>query len=154
MKCPFCGYEESRVLDSRPTEENARIRRRRECMSCKKRFTTFESVETFPIAVIKKDGSREIFDRDKVLRSMLKACDKRAVPLDVLDKAAGEIEYALLNTLEREVQSVYVGELVMEKLKQIDQVAYVRFASVYRQFSDVNSFMDELKTLIQEQNKN
>ena len=153
MKCPFCGYEESRVLDSRPADDNRRIRRRRECLSCKQRFNTFEAIESSPIIIIKKDGSRQLFDRDKVIRSMVKACEKRPISLDTLDAAANDIEQTLLGSLDREVQSVRVGELVMDKLKSIDQVAYVRFASVYRQFSDVNSFMNELKSLIKEQNK-
>ena len=151
MKCPYCGCDTSKVIDSRPTEDNEKIRRRRECVACKNRFTTYEEVETLPVIVIKKDKSRQAFDRNKVIRSMIKACEKRAVPLETIDAAATEIETTLANSLDREVSSVRIGELVMEKLKQIDQVAYVRFASVYRQFSDIQSFMDELKGLMREQ---
>ena len=154
MKCPFCSHGESKVIDSRPTEDNEKIRRRRECLACKSRFTTYEEVETLPVVVIKKDKSRQAFDKNKVIHSMIKACDKRAVPFEVIDAAAGEIEKSLANSLDREVSSIAIGELVMEKLKEIDQVAYVRFASVYRQFSNIQSFMDELKHLMLEQNKN
>jgi len=148
MKCPFCGYEESKVIDSRPTDEGERIRRRRECLKCLKRFTTHETIETVPIIVIKKDKSRETFDRDKLLGGMLRACEKRAVSLETLEKAVGEIEAKLQNSLDREVTSGYIGELCMDKLKEIDEVAYVRFASVYRQFKDINTFMAELEKLL------
>ena len=144
MKCPFCGFEESKVIDSRPTDEGERIRRRRECISCGKRFTTYEIIETVPIVVVKKDKSREVFD------SMLKACEKRPVYMEQLEKAVSEIEAVLQNSLDREVTTVYIGELAMEKLKSIDEVAYVRFASVYRQFKDINTFMDELAKLLKE----
>lgn len=148
MKCPFCGFYESKVIDSRPTDEGERIRRRRECLNCAKRFTTYEVIETLPLVVIKKDKSREAFDRNKLLNGMLRACEKRPVTFEMLSKAVDEIESMLQNTLEREVTSYKIGELAMEKLKDIDQVAYVRFASVYRQFGDVNSFMVELKKLL------
>ncbi|BCI60001.1 transcriptional regulator NrdR [Solibaculum mannosilyticum] len=150
MKCPYCGYEESKVIDSRPTDEGARIRRRRECLKCSQRFTTYEVVETVPIVVIKKDKSRESFDRNKLLAGLLKACEKRPVPTEILEKIVDEIEIILHNSLEREVTSMRVGELAMERLKDVDQVAYVRFASVYRQFRDINTFMDELNKLLQE----
>ncbi len=154
MKCPFCGYYESKVIDSRPTDEGERIRRRRECLHCAKRFTTYEVIETLPLVVIKKDKSREAFDRNKLLNGMLRACEKRPVTFEMLNKAVDEIESILQNTLEREVPSYKIGELAMEKLKDIDQVAYVRFASVYRQFGDVNSFMVELKKLLADKEKN
>lgn len=148
MKCPYCGYEESKVIDSRPTDEGERIRRRRECLKCAKRFTTYEMIENLPIVVIKKDGSRETFDRQKLLTGMLRACEKRPVSIEMLDKAINDIEAVIQNSLDREVQSDKIGELVMEKLKDIDEVAYVRFASVYRQFKDINTFMDELNKLL------
>jgi len=149
MKCPFCGHADSKVIDSRPTDEGERIRRRRECLSCEKRFTTYEVVETTPLMVIKRDGSREAFDRAKLLSGMLKSCEKRPVSLSTLEAAVGEIETTLQNSLEREVSSTVIGELAMEKLKNIDQVAYVRFASVYRQFKDINSFLSELKIILE-----
>lgn len=148
MKCPFCGYEESKVIDSRPTDEGERIRRRRECLQCAKRFTTYEMIESLPIIVIKKDGSRETFDRQKLLTGMLRACEKRPVSIEMLDHAISDIETVIQNSLDREVSSDKIGELVMEKLKEIDEVAYVRFASVYRQFKDINTFMDELNKLL------
>ena len=148
MKCPFCGYEESKVIDSRPTDEGERIRRRRECLKCTKRFTTYEMIESLPIVVIKKDGSRETFDRQKLLTGMLRACEKRPVSIEMLDRAISDIETVIQNSLDREVSSDKIGELVMEKLKEIDEVAYVRFASVYRQFKDINTFMDELNKLL------
>ena len=147
MKCPFCAYTESKVVDSRPTEEGS-IRRRRECLSCGGRFTTSETVESLPIIVIKKNGSRETFDRNKVLSGMVKACEKRQVPLDRLEKAVTDIEQTISNSLSREVKSDYIGELTMDQLKEIDEVAYVRFASVYRQFKDINTFMEELNKLL------
>lgn len=150
MKCPYCGFEESKVIDSRPTDEGERIRRRRECLSCQKRFTTYELIESLPIIVIKKDKSREVFDRQKLLNGLLRASEKRPVSIDTLDKVVDDIETVLHNTLDREVSSVYIGELVMEKLRDIDEVAYVRFASVYRQFKDINTFMDELSNLLRE----
>ena len=148
MKCPFCGYTDSRVIDSRPTDEDSRIRRRRECLECAKRFTTYEMIESLPIIVIKKDGSRETFDRQKLLTGMLRACEKRPVSIETLDRAISDIETVIQNSLDREVNSDKIGEFVMDKLKDIDEVAYVRFASVYRQFKDINTFMDELNKLL------
>lgn len=153
MRCPFCGYPESKVVDSRPTDESSSIRRRRECLSCGKRFTTYETVESLPLVVVKKDGGRETFDRNKILNGLVKACEKRPVPIAVLEKAASDIEQQLLNSLNREVKTEYIGELVMDKLKDIDEVAYVRFASVYRQFKDINTFMSELSKLLGNQIK-
>ena len=148
MKCPFCGYTESKVVDSRPAEDGEKIRRRRECLKCSRRFSTYEVIETIPIMVIKKDKSREAFDRNKLLRGLVRACEKRPVSVELLDSMVEEIEADLQNSLQREVPSSKIGELVMEKLKSVDEVAYVRFASVYRQFGDINSFMQELKTLL------
>lgn len=148
MKCPFCADLESKVVDSRPTDEGARIRRRRECLACGERFTTYEVVETVPLMVIKKDKSREAFDRNKLMVGMMRACEKRPVAVQQLEKAAQEIQKALENSLAKEVQSQDIGELAMQRLKDIDEVAYVRFASVYRQFKDINSFMDELKNIL------
>lgn len=153
MKCPYCGESESKVIDSRPADDGERIRRRRECLACQKRFTTYEVVETVPLMVVKKDHSREAFDRQKLLNGLMRACEKRPVGVDTLEKAVDEIEQTLLNTLNREVTSLEIGELAMAQLKKIDEVAYVRFASVYRQFSDINTFMDELKELLNS-NKN
>lgn len=150
MKCPYCGYTESRVIDSRPTDEYANIRRRRECLSCQKRFTTYESVEMLPIVVIKKDGSRQMFDRSKIMNGLMRSCEKRPVPVAKLEALVDDIEQRLSNALVKEVSSTQIGEYVMEGLKSLDEVAYVRFASVYRQFKDVNSFMAELQRLIQE----
>lgn len=150
MKCPFCGYEESKVIDSRPTDEGQRIRRRRECLQCAKRFTTYEIIESLPIIIIKKDKSRETFNRDKLMTGLLRACEKRPVSIDTLDTVIDEIETIIQNSLDREVSSERIGELVMEKLKKIDEVAYVRFASVYRQFKDINTFMSELNKLLKE----
>lgn len=148
MKCPFCGYEESKVIDSRPTDEGEKIRRRRECISCAKRFTTYEIIESVPIVVVKKDKSRQAFDRVKLFNGMLRACEKRPVSIDQIEKVVTDIETELQNSLDREVTSVHIGELVMDKLKELDEVAYVRFASVYRQFKDINTFMDELTKLL------
>lgn len=150
MKCPFCGFEESKVIDSRPTDEGERIRRRRECLKCQKRFTTYEIIESLPIIVVKKDRSREVFDRDKLLNGLLRASEKRPVTLDMLEHIVDEIEATLHNSLDREVSSVHIGELAMEKLRDVDEVAYVRFASVYRQFKDIQTFMEELKSLLDE----
>ena len=150
MKCPFCGFEESKVIDSRPTDEGERIRRRRECLNCIKRFTTYEIIESLPIVVVKKDKSRQTFNRDKLLTGLLRACEKRPVSLDTLERAVDEIEAILQNSLDKEVTSGRIGELVMERIKDIDEVAYVRFASVYRQFRDINTFMDELNKLLGE----
>lgn len=148
MKCPFCGYTESKVIDSRPTDEGSRIRRRRECLSCMKRFTTYEIIESLPIIVVKKDKSREAFDRNKLLNGLLRACQKRPVSIETLEKAVDDIEVQIQNSLDREVTATRIGEYAMEKLKDIDEVAYVRFASVYRQFTDVNTFIKEIEKLI------
>ena len=148
MKCPYCAYLESKVVDSRPADEGASIRRRRECLSCGKRFTTYETVESLPMVVVKKDGSRQSFDRRKVLGGMIRACEKRPVPLAELEKIAEEIEQDLQNSMEREISTEAIGEKVMERLRNVDQVAYVRFASVYRQFKDIDTFMTELNKLL------
>jgi transcriptional repressor NrdR len=148
MKCPYCGYSESRVIDSRPADEGSSIRRRRECLSCQKRFTTYETVESLPMVVVKKDGSRQSFDRHKVLGGMIRACEKRPVPMAELEKIAQEIEQDLQNSMDREVSTELIGEKVMERLKKVDEVAYVRFASVYRQFKDIDTFMTELNKLL------
>ena len=150
MKCPFCNHPDSKVIDSRPTDEGEAIRRRRECLSCQKRFTTYETVESLPMVVIKKDNSRQTFDRNKILGGMVKACEKRPVTMASLEQAVDEIEQIIQNSLDREVSTVHIGELVMERLKPLDEVAYVRFASVYRQFKDINSFMTELSKLLQD----
>ena len=150
MKCPFCGYSESKVIDSRPADEGASIRRRRECLACSKRFTTCETVESLPMVVVKKDGSRQSFDRRKVLGGMIRACEKRPVPLAELEKISEEIEQDLQNSMEREVSTEIIGEKVMDRLRSVDQVAYVRFASVYRQFKDIDTFMAELNKLLAE----
>ena len=154
MKCPYCGYIESRVIDSRPTDEGERIRRRRECLKCGKRFTTYEVIENVPIVVIKKDKSRETFDRNKLLNGLLRACEKRPVSMDTLERIVDEIENLLQNSLDREVSSQHIGTYAMEKLKNVDEVAYVRFASVYRQFKDINSFMEELSKIINSKKEN
>lgn len=153
MKCPFCFSGESKVIDSRPTDDGGKIRRRRECLDCSKRFTTYEIVETTPIMVVKRDKSREAFDRDKLLAGLMRACEKRHVSMQTLEKAADTIQTAIQNTMDREIQSTQIGELAMERLKEIDEVAYVRFASVYRQFKDINSFMDELKIILETKQK-
>ncbi|MDO4380241.1 MAG: transcriptional regulator NrdR [Clostridia bacterium] len=150
MKCPFCGFSESKVIDSRPTDEGERIRRRRECVSCSRRFTTYEIIESVPIIVVKKDKSREAFDRVKLFNGMLRACEKRPVSIAQIEKVVTDIEAELQNSLDREVTSVHIGELAMDKLKLLDEVAYVRFASVYRQFKDINTFMEELAKLLGE----
>ncbi|MBR6051038.1 MAG: transcriptional repressor NrdR [Clostridia bacterium] len=147
MKCPVCGYTESKVVDSRPTEEGVSIRRRRECLSCQNRFTTYETIETLPLLVIKKDNTREVFDKSKLLSGMLSACNKRPVTMDQLEGIASEIEAELQNSLKREISSRQIGVLVMDKLKDLDEVAYVRFASVYREFKDLDSFMQELEKI-------
>ncbi len=147
MKCPYCSFDESKVVDSRPTDEGERIRRRRECLRCGKRFTTYEVIETVPTVVIKKDKSREAFDRNKLLNGLLRACEKRPVSLATLEAVVDEIETMLQNSLDREVPSSLIGTYAMDKLREIDVVAYVRFASVYREFKDINSFMDELSRI-------
>lgn len=152
MKCPFCTYAESKVIDSRPTDEGERIRRRRECLKCGKRFTTYEVVETLPIVVVKSDNSRQPFDGEKLLNGLLRACANRPVSLETLQGVVDDIEAKLQSSLDREVSSKYIGELAMEKLKSIDEVSYVRFASVYRQFKDINSFMEELSKLLKKSN--
>lgn len=148
MKCPFCGYVESKVIDSRPTDENARIRRRRECLQCGKRFTTYEIVESMPIIVVKRDKSREVFDRQKLFNGLLRACEKRPVSLEVLEKAVDGIETKIQNSLDREVTAQVIGEYAMEALQDIDAIAYVRFASVYRQFTDINSFQETISKML------
>ena len=150
MKCPFCGFEDSKVVDSRPADEGSSIRRRRECLKCEKRFTTYETVESLPMVVIKKDGSRQSFDRDKILRGIQRSCEKRPVPFADMERMAMEIEQEIQNSLEREVSAEVIGQKVMEKLKGADDVAYVRFASVYRQFKDINTFMEELNKILAE----
>ena len=155
MKCPFCGYNESKVIDSRPAEEGATIRRRRECLACTKRFTTYEIIERLPLVVVKRDGSRQTFDKVKLINGMVRACEKRPIALSQLENIADEIEQELMSGLEREIKTIDVGEMVMSKLKSIDEVAYVRFASVYRSFKDINTFMEELsKLLIDTDSKN
>jgi transcriptional repressor NrdR len=148
MKCPFCGFLESKVIDSRPADESTSIRRRRECLACKKRFTTYETIESLPLVVIKRDGSRQTFDKAKLINGMVRACDKRKIPLPVLEQIADEIEQELQGALDREVTTEEVGEMVMRRLKNVDEVAYVRFASVYRQFKDIDTFMQELTKLL------
>ena len=150
MKCPFCAHLESKVVDSRPAEEGASIRRRRECLACHKRFTTYETMESLPLVVVKKDGSRQSFDRNKLLNGLIRACEKRPVPYGTLEDMVNEIEQVLQNEMEREIKSAQIGELVMERLKKVDEVAYVRFASVYRQFKDIDTFMAELNKLLAE----
>ena len=150
MRCPYCSYSESKVIDSRPAEEGTTIRRRRECLSCGKRFTTYEIMERLPLMVIKRDGSRQSFDRMKVINGMVKACEKRPVSVDEIERVADEIEQELQSSLEREVSSTQIGEMIMDRLKDLDQVAYVRFASVYRQFKDINTFLEELNKLLKE----
>ena len=150
MRCPYCGYSESKVIDSRPAEEGATIRRRRECLSCQKRFTTYEIMERLPLVVVKKDKSRQTFDKMKLLNGMIRACEKRPVPMAELEQIADDIEQDLQNSLEREVSTEKIGELTMARLKDLDEVAYVRFASVYRQFKDINTFRDELNKLLSE----
>lgn len=153
MRCPFCNELDSKVVDSRPTDEGSSIRRRRECLSCHRRFTTYEIVESLPIVVIKRDGSREAFDRAKLIRGLLKSCEKRPVSLRQLEMLAEDIEQSLQNRLENEVDSQEIGEMVMHKLKDLDDIAYVRFASVYRRFQDIGSFRDELDRLLMERKK-
>ena len=153
MKCPFCGYTESKVIDSRPTDEDSRIRRRRECLQCGKRFTTYEVIESLPMVVVKKDNSREPFDRQKLLNGLLRACEKRPVSLDTLERAVDDIETRIQNSLEREVPTSKIGEYVMDELMRIDDVAYIRFASVYRQFKDIKSFHEAIRKLMDEEDK-
>lgn len=150
MKCPFCGYNDSKVIDSRPTDENSTIRRRRECLECKKRFTTYEKIEKVPIIIVKKDGTRQSYDRDKILNGLIRACEKRPVSLKILEKSVDNIEKTIYNSMNKEISSMDIGNLVMEELKKIDQVAYVRFASVYREFKDIDTFMKELQSIKEE----
>lgn len=152
MKCPFCAFDESRVIDSRPADDGNRIRRRRECIQCGKRFTTFEAIETIPLVVIKKDNTREPFSRDKILRGLMKACEKRPVSVDMIEGIVTDIENILCNSLEKEITTTYIGDLVMERLKKADDVAYVRYASVHRQFKDINSLFEEVSKLLKEGN--
>ncbi len=154
MKCPFCFYPESKVIDSRPTDEGEKIRRRRECLNCEKRFTTYEIVETTPIMVVKKDRRREAFNREKLLAGLMRACDKRPISAKQLEGIADSIQQKIQNSMDREVSSAYIGELAMEHLKEIDEVAYVRFASVYRHFKDINSFMEELTNILKDKSRN
>ncbi|MDR1068772.1 MAG: transcriptional regulator NrdR [Clostridiales Family XIII bacterium] len=153
MKCPFCGNPDTKVIDSRPTEEGQAIRRRRECESCTKRFTTYETIEEIPIMVVKKDGSREAFDRNKLMSGIIKACEKRPVPIADIEKIVAEIESGLNNLMKKEMDSAIIGEFVMEHLKNLDDVAYVRFASVYRQFTDAESFRREVERLLENDKK-
>ena len=153
MKCCFCGCIESKVIDSRPTDEGASIRRRRECLSCGKRFTTYETIENMPIMVVKKDKSREAYSRNKLLSGVMRACEKRPIPTKVMESLVDDIESQLGGRLDREITSSEIGELVMERLKMLDEVAYVRFASVYRQFRDINTFKEELNRLLGEDKK-
>ena len=150
MRCPYCAHPESKVVDSRPSDEGASIRRRRECLECHKRFTTYETMESLPLMVIKKDGSRQSFDKSKLLNGMIRACEKRPVSFNTLETIANEIEQTLQNDMDREIPSAKIGELVMDRLKGVDEVAYVRFASVYRQFKDISTFMAELNKLLAE----
>ncbi|NLN14846.1 MAG: transcriptional repressor NrdR [Tissierellia bacterium] len=150
MKCPYCDFMESKVIDTRPTDEGQAIRRRRECIKCSRRFTTYEKIEEIPIIVVKRDGTRETYDRNKLLNGIIKSCEKRPVSIEEIERLVDDIERTLANSLEKEVTSIEMGEMVMNKLKDLDEVAYVRFASVYRQFKDVNSFMIELKKLLEE----
>ncbi|MDR3564917.1 MAG: transcriptional regulator NrdR [Negativicutes bacterium] len=151
MRCPFCSFAESKVIDSRAAEEGSSIRRRRECLQCLRRFTTYEVVEETPLMVIKKDGRREMFDRPKLLSGLLKSCEKRPIPVSSIETLVDKVEKEIRNSMEREVSSRHIGETVMRYLKDIDQVAYVRFASVYRQFADLNNFMQELEVLMKTQ---
>ena len=148
MKCPYCNAQDTKVIDSRPADDNSSIRRRRQCEKCGKRFTTYEKVEESIIMIIKKDGRREAFDRNKIMNGIIKACEKRPVPVAEIERVVSEIERGLNNLMEKEVESAFIGELVMEQLKNLDEVAYVRFASVYRQFTDVNTFIKEIEKLI------
>ena len=153
MKCLYCNATESRVVDSRPTDEGLAIRRRRECVNCGRRFTTYEKIETVQIMVVKKDGSREAFDADKIRRGLIKACEKRPVAMHDVDALVRDVEQQIMNSLEQEVSSSRIGEMVMERLRNLDEVAYVRFASVYRSFCDINTFMEELKSLLGKQSE-
>ncbi|WP_138159314.1 transcriptional regulator NrdR [Peptoniphilus catoniae] len=148
MKCPYCNYLDSKVIDSRPTDEGSTIRRRRECINCKSRFTTYERVEETPIIVVKRDGNRQIFDKNKIINGIIKSCEKRPVSIESIEKAADDVEKQVQNLMKKEISSEEIGEFVMEALKDLDEVAYVRFASVYRQFKDVQSFFNELESIM------
>ncbi|MGF0094880.1 transcriptional repressor NrdR [Peptoniphilus sp. AGMB00490] len=152
MKCPFCGYNDSKVLDTRPTDEGYTIRRRRECLKCQKRFTTYEKIEQSPVMVIKKDGNRQAFDREKIIKGMIKSCEKRPVSADKIEEAVNNIEKKIENSMRREITSLEIGEMVMNELKDLDEVSYVRFASVYREFKDLQSFVDELESFVKKKN--
>lgn len=149
MKCPFCGYYETKVVDSRPTDEDKTIRRRRECSKCENRFTTYEKIEEIPLIVVKKNNNRESFNREKLLSGLIKACEKRPITIQQMEEVADDIEHSLQNRMLKEVTSHDIGELVMDKLKDLDEIAYVRFASVYRQFRDLTSFMEEVKKIVE-----
>ncbi|RKD27680.1 transcriptional repressor NrdR [Caminicella sporogenes DSM 14501] len=152
MNCPYCFHHETKVVDSRPTEEGQAIRRRRECIRCKKRFTTYEKIEEIPLIVVKKDGNRQSYNRSKIMNGIIRACEKRPISMQKIEETVDKIERHLNNSLEKEISSKYIGELVMNELKNLDEVAYVRFASVYRQFKDINTFMEELKKILREKN--
>ena len=153
MKCPFCGYEESKVIDSRPTDENEKIRRRRECTGCGRRFTTYETIEVTPILVVKNNGTRQSFNAEKVRNGIIKSCEKRPVPMSVIDEMVADISKQVYNSMESEITTKAIGEMVMERLKKVDEVAYVRYASVYRSFKDLSSFMSELKQMMKADKK-
>ncbi len=150
MRCPFCSHHESKVVDSRPTDEGQAVRRRRECMMCAKRFTTYEKIDEIPLIVVKKNGNREPYDKNKILNGVIRSCEKRPVSLQDIEKLVDGIEKQLYNTMEREVTTEFIGNLVIDKIKELDEVAYVRFASVYREFKDINTFMDEVKKILNE----
>ena len=150
MKCPYCSYEESKVIDSRPTDEGERIRRRRECLKCGKRFTTYERIDTIPMTVIKSNGTRETFDKNKLISGIMKSCNKRPITANQIKEIADDVENAVMSSMDKEIESKSIGNMVMDRLKDIDEVAYVRFASVYRQFKDINTFMDELNKIMDE----
>ena len=153
MKCPFCGEDNTKVIDSRPADDNASIRRRRQCDSCNKRFTTYEKIESLPLYVIKKDNTRETYDRNKIEKGVFRACHKRPISVEQITSLVDSVETMIFNLEEKEIKSSTIGSIVMDKLKDLDDVAYVRFASVYREFKDVNTFMDELKTILNKENK-
>ncbi|MDD2493752.1 MAG: transcriptional regulator NrdR [Tissierellia bacterium] len=153
MKCPKCNYHESKVIDTRPTDDGVKIRRRRECIECGHRFTTYEKIEETQIVVIKRDGTRQGYNRDKIINGLIRACDKRSVTLEQIEKIADKVEKQLYNTFQNEVSTEVIGEIVMNELQGVDDVAYVRFASVYRKFKDINTFMDELKKILDERKK-
>lgn len=150
MKCPFCGWNESKVIDSRPADDYAVIRRRRECEKCSKRFTTYEKVEEMPLIIVKRDGRREAFQREKIINGLIRSCQKRPISFNQIEEIADSVEKELYNTMDKEIESKTIGEMVMEKLKKLDDVAYVRFASVYKQFKDINTFMEELNKIMKE----